>query len=200
MQFRPLLSILSPVSLSMSSTVRAASLIMSSAVAVALSVAPPIAIQPALSAEAAAVLPAENVFGNAKMGYMAAKRIPDICGKLFCYCGCDLTDNHSSLLDCFTSDHGVDCNICQEEALLALKMHTEGKEIPEIQKAVDLKYVAEYNSVFDQPSETLKKYRETRLWKPTADQLANEGVVGKNGTQSGDKSKRTEAGSCCGHK
>jgi hypothetical protein len=184
----------------MSPAVGAGSLIMSSVVVVALSVTPPIAIQPALSAEAPAVLPAENVFGNAKMGYMAAKRIPDICGKLFCYCGCDLTDNHSSLLDCFTSDHGVDCNICQEEALLALKMHTEGKELPDIQKAVDLKYVAEYNSVFEQPSETLKKYRQSRLWKPTTAELASEDVVGKSGTQSGDKSKRTEAGTCCGHK
>jgi Protein of unknown function with PCYCGC motif len=158
------------------------------------------AIQPALSAETPAVLSSENVFGNAKMGYMAAKRIPDICGKLFCYCGCDLTDNHSSLIDCFTSDHGVDCNICQEEALLALKMHTEGKELLEIQKAVDLKYVAEYNSVFDQPSDALKKYRAGRLWKPTPAELANENVVGKKGAQSGEKSKASDAGSCCGHK
>jgi hypothetical protein len=79
-------------------------------------------------------------------------------------------------------------------------MHTEGKELPEIQKAVDQKYVAEYNSVFDQPSEPLKKYRENRLWKPTPAELASENMVGKNGAQPGDKAKSSEAGSCCGHK
>jgi hypothetical protein len=177
------------------------------------------AMTPALSAETPAVLSTENIFGNAKMGYMAAKRIPEICSKLFCYCGCDLTDNHGSLLDCFTSDHGVDCNICQEEALLALKMQTEGKQLAEIQKAVDQKYVAEYNSVFDQPSETLKKYRENRLWKPTQAELASENVAGKKGAQSGAAaatgttagssnaspasgadSTSTKKGSCCGHK
>jgi hypothetical protein len=177
------------------------------------------AMTPALSAETPAVLSTENIFGNAKMGYMAAKRIPEICSKLFCYCGCDLTDNHGSLLDCFTSDHGVDCNICQEEALLALKMQTEGKQLAEIQKAIDQKYVAEYNSVFDQPSETLKKYRENRLWKPTQAELASENVAGKKGAQSGATaatgtiagssnaspasgadSTSTKKGSCCGHK
>jgi hypothetical protein len=79
-------------------------------------------------------------------------------------------------------------------------MHTEGKDIPEIQKAIDIKYVAEYNSVFDEPSESLKKYREGRLWKPTPAELANENIAGKKGAQSTDKSKASEAGSCCGHK
>jgi hypothetical protein len=156
------------------------------------------AMTPALSAETPAVLSTENIFGNAKMGYMAAKRIPEICSKLFCYCGCDLTDNHGSLLDCFTSDHGVDCNICQEEALLALKMQTEGKQLPEIQKAIDQKYVAEYNSVFDQPSEILKRYRENRLWKPTQAELANENVAGKKGEKGAQSGAAAATGTTTG--
>ncbi len=130
---------------------------------------------------------------------MAAKRIPEICSKLFCYCGCELSDKHTSLLDCFTSDHGVDCNICQEEALLALKLHTQGKDLPEIQKAIDQKYVAEYNSVFDEPSEQLKKYREARLWKPTPTELANEAIAGKT-LESKASEGTAKVGSCCGKK
>src|SRR5580692_603585 len=57
------------------------------------------------------VLPAEQFFGEAQAGYTAAAQIPDICEKLFCYCGCDSTDKHQSLLDCFTSDHGADCSV-----------------------------------------------------------------------------------------
>src|SRR5438105_5449302 len=63
---------------------------------------------PAASAPAAAdkenlapVLPPEQFFGAAAMGYSAAKANPHVCSKLFCYCGCDITDNHNNLLDCF---------------------------------------------------------------------------------------------------
>jgi hypothetical protein len=140
---------------------------------------------------AAPVLPAENFFGNAKLGYLAAKRVPDICEKLFCYCGCDLTDNHSSLLDCFTSDHGVDCNICQEEALLADKMHTAGSSLAEIQKVIDQKYAPEYNSIFNKPSKMLLEYRSKRKWKPTAAELAQEGALPQQVVED-DLSKRSE--------
>ena len=64
----------------------------------------------------APVLDPNKYFGKAKLGYAAAQLCPEICAKLFCYCGCDETDEHDTLLDCFTTDHGVDCHICQEEA------------------------------------------------------------------------------------
>jgi hypothetical protein len=112
------------------------------------------------------VLRPESFFGKAKLGYEAAQQSPEICAKLFCYCGCDMTDNHSSLLDCFTSDHGVDCSICQEEAILALKMKNEHKSLPEIQKAIDLKYTKEYEATFSKPTDALRNYRANRLWQP----------------------------------
>ena len=109
------------------------------------------------------VLDPEKYFGKAKLGYMAARLCPEICEKLFCYCGCDVTDEHSTLLDCFTSDHGVDCYICQEEALIALKMKREGKSLAEIQKAVDLQY--EKQNPFA-PTDKLLRYQKERLWQP----------------------------------
>ena len=112
------------------------------------------------------VLDPEKYFGKAKAGYMAAKACPEICAKLFCYCGCDLTDEHNSLLDCFTSDHGVDCYICQEEALVALKMKEQGKGLAEIQKVVDLAYTKEYP--WDENSPAYKKYLAAKLWQGSA--------------------------------
>jgi hypothetical protein len=112
------------------------------------------------------VLDPGQYFGKAKAGYQAAKEAPEICAKLFCYCGCDLTDDHGSLLDCFTSDHGVDCYICQEEALVALKMKQQGKSLAEIQKVVDLAYTKEYP--WDENSPAYKKYLAAKLWQGSA--------------------------------
>src|ERR1700679_2837957 len=55
------------------------------------------------------VLPADQFSGKAAASYEAAKEIPDVCCKLFCYCGCDVSEKHTNLLECFASDHGVDC-------------------------------------------------------------------------------------------
>jgi hypothetical protein len=112
------------------------------------------------------VLRPESFFGKAKLGYEAAQKTPEICAKLFCYCGCDMTDNHNSLLDCFTSDHGVDCSICQEEAIIALKMKNEHKSLAEIQKVIDLKYTKDYEATFSKPTDALRNYRASRLWQP----------------------------------
>src|SRR5579871_413239 len=60
-------------------------------------------------APAAKVLDPEKFFGDAQVGYQAAQQCPEIIAKLFCYCGCDISDSHTSLLDCFTTDHGADC-------------------------------------------------------------------------------------------
>lgn len=128
-----------------------------------------------------------------KKGYLAAKTVPDICAKLFCYCGCDITDKHSSLLDCFTSDHGVGCPICIEEALIALAMHKKGKEICEIQYAVDKRYAKQYP--FDSPSENLKKYNSERLWD--ADKRQPKSQSKENG-KAPELKKNKKSGNCCG--
>lgn len=119
-----------------------------------------------------AVLDPNKFTGHAKSGYAAAQLCPEICAKLFCYCGCDLTDEHDSLLDCFTTDHGVDCRICQEEALIALKMKREGKTIEQIQQKIDLMFEKEY-PFNDEPSAIIKKYRENRLWQPKSNVTDN---------------------------
>ena len=101
-------------------------------------------------------------FGLASLGYASAKADPEIMEKLFCYCGCDLTDKHFTLLDCFTSMHGVDCHICQEEAILALKMRKDGASMADIQKAVDEKYAHDYP--FEQDTPNYRHYKDSRIY------------------------------------
>lgn len=108
------------------------------------------------------VLDPTNYFGSAAMGYASAKAAPEVMAHLFCYCGCDATDKHSQLLDCFTSTHGVDCHICQEEAVHALKLHREGVAVAEIQKQIDELFAHHYP--FTEDTDTYKKYKAGRMY------------------------------------
>lgn len=106
------------------------------------------------------VMPSDDLHGKIKEGYEAARKIPEVCCKLFCYCGCDIQDDHTSLLECFVSDHSVSCSICLDEALQALRLKNEGKSITEIQKWIDHNFAPQY-PYKKKPSTALKKYRES---------------------------------------
>lgn len=101
--------------------------------------------------------------GTTYAAYVAAKQLPDVCAQLFCYCGCDLTDGHKNVLDCFSCDHAVDCEICKKSAIQALLMDKQGKTVGEIQNWVDDQFAKEYP--FDKPSKALQEYRAHRLYK-----------------------------------
>lgn len=110
---------------------------------------------------------------------MAAAEIPDVCARLFCYSGCDYSDDHGSLLDCFTSQEAACDTYCQDEAMLALKLTRQGKSIAEVQKAVDANWGrlypfcrSEMGCSKIEPSAKLKEYWSKRLWKPTPEEDA----------------------------
>jgi hypothetical protein len=52
-------------------------------------------------------LPADLFTGQTREAYKAAAEIPDILAGLHCYCGCDKSLGHRSLLYCFVDDHGA---------------------------------------------------------------------------------------------
>jgi len=131
------------------------------------------------------VLAPEQFFGAAAMGYAAAKAVPHICHKLFCYCGCDITDNHTNLLDCFTNFHGADCHICQEESMTALKMSRDEQPIPVIQKYIDETYASKYP--FKEDSPAYKKYKATRQYS----------AGGSTGAAAGAAPGTSGDGTCC---
>lgn len=51
-------------------------------------------------------LPAAQFQGRAREAYQAAAEIPQVLAGLACYCGCDKSQGHRNLLDCFVDTHG----------------------------------------------------------------------------------------------
>jgi hypothetical protein len=52
-------------------------------------------------------LPAEMFQGRVREAYKAAADIPEVFASVSCYCGCDKSHGHKSLLYCFADDHGA---------------------------------------------------------------------------------------------
>ena len=68
--------------------------------------------------------------------YRYAQENSEVFAQQPCYCYCDAGENHRSLLDCYASDHGVGCALCQQEALLVHKLVGEGKNAMEIRDLI----------------------------------------------------------------
>lgn len=51
--------------------------------------------------------------------YALAAKIKPLLYQQPCYCRCDRSVGHKSLLDCFVTDHAAYCPICQKSALYA---------------------------------------------------------------------------------
>jgi hypothetical protein len=85
-------------------------------------------------------LPPELFTGNKKLAYQAAKEIPQTLAQLPCYCHCDKSQNHKSLHSCFESEHGENCGICINEALLAHNLQKKGVAVSEIRKQIVAAY------------------------------------------------------------
>ncbi|MCC7531396.1 MAG: hypothetical protein IT342_23035 [Candidatus Melainabacteria bacterium] len=154
----------------------------------------------------AKVLMRPDFIGRVKMAYMSAKEIPALAQKLFCYCGCDYTDEHTSLLDCYTCDHSVDCDYCKGEIMMAFKMNRKGASVAEIQKAIDLNWGPHY-PFYEQPSDAIKKYWKKRLWAPGAGPTKFEHpnetkpiIDPFTGTSDSKSKPMSKKGDCCGGK
>ena len=87
--------------------------------------------------QVAVVLPDADVPRSARAAYAAAREIPQLLDGLRCHCECAARDGLRSLLSCFESRMPTSCGICRDEALLALRLHREGRTLDEIRAAVD---------------------------------------------------------------
>jgi len=67
--------------------------------------------------------------------YRTAARIPVVLAQQPCYCHCDRM-GHSSLLDCFATDHGAACDICIKEVLVADRMTRAGANPAQVREAI----------------------------------------------------------------
>jgi type II secretory pathway pseudopilin PulG len=78
-----------------------------------------------------------NLFvGDVKKAYQIAERSPALLAQLHCYCGCDRTDGHKNLLDCYRDTHGSHCAVCTNEALEAEKLAAQGMPVEKIRDAL----------------------------------------------------------------
>lgn len=70
------------------------------------------------------------------VAYSLASQVRETLYQVPCYCGCDKEHGHASLLDCFTSKHGVLCPICQKEVIFCYLERKRGKTPAEIREAM----------------------------------------------------------------
>ena len=68
--------------------------------------------------------------------YALAAKIKPVLYQQPCYCYCDRHSGHKSLLDCYASTHGSECDVCQKEAVLAYQMTQKGKTPEQIRTSI----------------------------------------------------------------
>jgi len=68
--------------------------------------------------------------------YAVAAKIKKTLYREPCYCHCDRSQGHSSLLDCFASKHGAGCNICIAEDFYSYEQSRKGKTAAQIRAAI----------------------------------------------------------------
>jgi hypothetical protein len=82
--------------------------------------------------------------GPVREAYQIAAQDPALLAQLHCYCGCDRTDGHQNLLDCFRDKHGATCAICIAEAREARVLADQGVSIDEIRDIFRARYASQH--------------------------------------------------------
>jgi hypothetical protein len=83
--------------------------------------------------------------GTVREAYKVAQENPELLAQLHCYCGCDRTNGHKNLLDCYRDHHGASCSICTGEALEAKKLFDQGASIETIREALRARFAGQSN-------------------------------------------------------
>ena len=69
--------------------------------------------------------------------YILAARVKKILYQQPCYCHCDRSQGHTSLLDCFASRHGSGCDVCMREAIYSYEQSRKGKTAAQIRAGIE---------------------------------------------------------------
>jgi hypothetical protein len=73
----------------------------------------------------------------AQNAYRIAARIKKILFQQPCYCHCDRSQGHGSLLDCYVSKHAAVCGICEREDFYAYEQSRKGKTGAQIRDGIE---------------------------------------------------------------
>jgi len=68
--------------------------------------------------------------------YAVAAKIKNTLYQQPCYCHCDRSHGHTSLLDCFASKHGSGCGTCIYEDFYAFEQSSKGKSAAHIRAGI----------------------------------------------------------------
>ena len=71
-----------------------------------------------------------------KNAYLVAAKIRKTLYQQPCYCHCDKSKGHTSLLDCFASEHGSGCGTCIYEDLYTYEQVHKGKTAARIREGI----------------------------------------------------------------
>jgi hypothetical protein len=69
--------------------------------------------------------------------YILAARVKKVLYQQPCYCHCDRSQSHTSLLDCFASKHGAGCGVCMREAIYSYDQSHKGKTAAQIRAGIE---------------------------------------------------------------
>jgi hypothetical protein len=69
--------------------------------------------------------------------YALAARVKKVLYQQPCYCHCDRSQGHKSLLDCFASTHGSECGVCMREAVYSYEQTKKGKTAAQIREGIE---------------------------------------------------------------
>jgi hypothetical protein len=73
----------------------------------------------------------------AQNAYALAAHIKKILYQEPCYCHCDRSQGHGSLLDCYASRHAAACGICEREDFYAFEQSRKGKTGAQIREGIE---------------------------------------------------------------
>jgi len=71
-----------------------------------------------------------------KNAYAVAAKIKKTLYQQPCYCHCDRSKGHTSLLDCFASEHGSGCGTCIYEDFYSYEQVRKGKTAKQIREGI----------------------------------------------------------------
>ena len=72
-----------------------------------------------------------------KNAYAVAARIKKTLYQQPCYCHCDRSQGHGSLLDCFAGKHAAECQVCIREGFYAYEQSRKNKTAAQIREGIE---------------------------------------------------------------
>lgn len=73
----------------------------------------------------------------AQNAFTIAARIKKVLYQQPCYCHCDRSQGHTSLLDCFTGRHAAVCGTCEREDFYAYEQTQKGQTPAQIRDGIE---------------------------------------------------------------